>query len=157
MMPADFVQLLGAFENASVRYLLIGGYAVSLLSKPRSTKDMHLLIDPDEANRMRVSAALLELGISPSLCAEVRQMQPDDIVFFGREPMRVDLLCSTRGFDFATAYARRSQILQGGVRISVIHIDDLIANKRAVGRAQDHADVVALERTRAAMARGPKI
>jgi hypothetical protein len=137
--------------------LLIGGYAVSLLSKPRSTKDMDLLIDPDEANRGRAAAALLEFGISPSLCNEVRQMQLDDIVFFGREPMRVDLLCSTRGFDFATAYARRSQILQSGVRISVIHIDDLIANKRAVGRTQDKADVLALERTKAAMARGPKI
>jgi hypothetical protein len=35
-IPEDFVQLLGAFENASVRYLHIGAYAVSLLSTPRS-------------------------------------------------------------------------------------------------------------------------
>ena len=37
-----------------------------------------------------------------------------------------------------------------GVAVRVISIDDLIANKRAAGRAQDRVDVDELERVRAA-------
>ncbi|HTB58815.1 MAG TPA: hypothetical protein VLC06_13130 [Polyangia bacterium] len=40
-----------------------------------------------------------------------------------------------------------------GTPIRVIALDDLIANKRAVGRPQDRADVAKLERVRAR--RGP--
>ncbi len=147
------MQLLGAFESASVRYLLIGGYAVGLLAKPRTTKDLDLLIDPSPTNRLRAAAALLDFGMPASLCKQVETMKLDDVVFFGREPMRVDVLLSIPGFDFEDAYARRGAVTHRGVAISVIHMDDLIANKRAVGRAQDLADVVALERTKAARAR----
>jgi hypothetical protein len=40
------------------------------------------------------------------------------------------------------------------VRIRVIALDDLIANKRAAGRPQDVADVANLERVRAMIERG---
>ena len=36
-MNPDFVDLLHAFAAADVRYLVVGAYAVSLHSRPRST------------------------------------------------------------------------------------------------------------------------
>ncbi|MEO6420102.1 MAG: hypothetical protein ABIP39_11870 [Polyangiaceae bacterium] len=40
-------------------------------------------------------------------------------------------------------------VLVGGVAVRVISIDDLIENKRTVGRKQDKLDVEFLERVRA--------
>jgi hypothetical protein len=47
----DFHDLLAAFESSRAEYLLIGGYAVSLHSEPRYTKDIDLWIGPCEPSR----------------------------------------------------------------------------------------------------------
>jgi predicted nucleotidyltransferase len=56
----------------------------------------------------------------------------------------VDLLTSPEGVDFADAYERRIEDVVDGVRVAVISLRDLIANKRASGRKRDLADVEAL-------------
>jgi hypothetical protein len=48
--------------------------------------------------------------------------------------------------DFDTAYDRRNIAELDGLTISVINIDDLIANKIAVGRHIDLADVEKLKK-----------
>lgn len=39
-LSPDFQDLLTAFADADVRYLLVGGYAVGLHAEPRFTKDL---------------------------------------------------------------------------------------------------------------------
>ncbi len=50
-MNSDFKDLLRLFGAHSVRYLVVGGYAVSHHAQPRFTKDLDLWIEPDCANR----------------------------------------------------------------------------------------------------------
>lgn len=50
-MHKDFKELLSAFNAHGVRYLVVGGYAVSLHAQPRSTKDIDILIGPDSETR----------------------------------------------------------------------------------------------------------
>ena len=38
-LPPDLVEVLSAFADSNVRYLVIGGHAVSLHARPRTTKD----------------------------------------------------------------------------------------------------------------------
>lgn len=49
-LPSDFVDLLAAFADAEVRYLVIGGYAVGFHDRPRATKDR----DQDRADVRRL-------------------------------------------------------------------------------------------------------
>jgi len=56
-LPADFVDLLTEFERASVRYVVLGGYAVGFHDRPRTTQDLDLLIDPSERNIERATVA----------------------------------------------------------------------------------------------------
>ena len=58
MFDKDFKELLSIFNSYSVKYLVIGGYAVSFHAQPRATKDLDLLIKPDAANAKAVYAAL---------------------------------------------------------------------------------------------------
>jgi hypothetical protein len=63
--------------------------------------------------------------------------------------LRVDILGSASGIEFAAVYARAVQTSLDDVPVRVIGLDDLIANKRAAGRARDLEGVTELERVRA--------
>lgn len=50
MFPPDFKELLSVFDSRKAKYLLIGGYAVSLHAQPRATKHLDLLVSRDAEN-----------------------------------------------------------------------------------------------------------
>ena len=51
----DFKELLSIFNAQKVKYLIVGGYAVSFHAQPQATKDIDLLIKPDADNAHAVS------------------------------------------------------------------------------------------------------
>ena len=50
---------LSAFHAHGVKYLIVGGYAVSFHGQPRATKDIDLFIKADRANAKAAYAALI--------------------------------------------------------------------------------------------------
>ncbi|WP_437813253.1 DUF6036 family nucleotidyltransferase [Sorangium sp. So ce1078] len=125
---------------------MVGGHAVSLHARPRSTKDLDLWLDAAPDNIERACAALQGFGIPLDIVSELRAARTDEIVWMGRVPARIDFLQSISGIEFETAWSRRVTASFEGVPIYFIGRDDLIANKRATGRPQDLRDVRALER-----------
>jgi hypothetical protein len=138
--------MLSAFADEGVRYLVIGGHAVGLHARPRSTKDLDLWLDAAPENIERACAALARFGVPPDIVSQLREARPDEIVWMGRVPARVDFLQMLPGVVFEESWKRRVEADVGGVRATFIGRQDLIANKRAVGRPQDRRDVRALER-----------
>jgi hypothetical protein len=149
----DFVALLAEFENAEVRYLIIGGYAVGFHDRPRTTKDIDLLVDPAAANIEKVCRALTEFGAPQSVVRDFADAGLDEIVWMGRPPLRVDLLKSAPGVD-PVAFDRAIIVRSQGVDMRIISLDDLIAAKRAVHRTQDLVDAENLELARRSHRRG---
>jgi hypothetical protein len=147
-LPVDFVDLLAAFADAQVRYLVIGGYAVGFHDRPRATKDLDLLIADDPDNVERACLALSNFGAAADIVEALRQAGADEVVWFGIPPVRVDLLKSAPGVDFDHAHARRVMMKANDVLIPVVALEDLIRMKVAAGRDQDRADVRRLERRR---------
>lgn len=147
-LPPDFVDLLAAFGHAEVRYLVVGGYAVGYHDRPRTTKDLDLLLDPMPENIQRACDALLEFGAPADVAAHLRAAGPDEVVWLGHPPLRVDFLRDVPGVGFADAWARRVTDVWGGVGVCVMSVDDLIRTKRASGREQDLIDARNLERAR---------
>lgn len=145
----EFKELLSIFNARGVRYLVVGGYAVSFHAQPRSTQDLDIVIATDVANGSAVFAALQHFG------APLERLTPDDFLqhgkFFrmGRAPLAVDILLDIDGIDFESAWQHRVQAVvdpSTGLKAFFISRDDLIANKIASGRAQDVADAVALRK-----------
>src|ERR1039458_1499915 len=95
-MFQDFNELLSIFNAHSVKYLVVGGYAVSFHAQPRATKDIDLLIQPAADNAKAVYAALAKFG------APMEGLTPRDFTqrgkFFrmGREPVAVDIRSEER-------------------------------------------------------------
>lgn len=144
----DFSDLLAEFARYEVRYALLGGYAVGVYANARATKDLDLLISGEGDNLERVAAALAAFGAPRHVVEAARAMAPTEIVFLGQPPLRVDLLRSADGIDTEDALLRVNVLDVADLRIPVLALDDLLANKRAAGRPQDLADVVALEKAR---------
>jgi hypothetical protein len=151
-MSPDFKDLLSILNADNVRYLVVGGYAVSLHAQPRATKDLDILIKPDRANAAALFRALAKFG------APLEGLAPDDFTqrgsFFrmGTPPLMVDILPEIAGVDFNRAWRRRvveTIDANTGLKASFISADDLIAAKVASGRAQDLADMEAIRESRA--------
>jgi hypothetical protein len=143
-MYQDFKDLLSAFHAHSVKYLIVGGYAVSFHSQPRATKDMDLFIRADPANAKAAYSALVAFG-APIVDISVDDLtDPRQFVRIGREPVAVDILPGIDGVDFDAAWERRVEGVidpQSGLTGFFISRDDLIRSKLAAGRLRDLADV----------------
>ncbi len=137
----DFVRCLVA---GSVRFLIVGGHAVGVHSVPRATKDLDVWIASDPENHQALLEALRAYGTPSNVIEHVGRAQADEVVWFGRPPSRIDLIKQLPGVEFEAAWARRTVLSWDGLSVPVISRDDLIANKQAVGRPQDIADVATL-------------
>jgi hypothetical protein len=76
----EFKELLSIFNARNVRYLVVGGYAVSLHAQPRSTQDIDILIACDAKNAEAIYASLEEFGAPPE------GLKPVDFTVAGEIP-----------------------------------------------------------------------
>jgi hypothetical protein len=142
----DFLDLLRALCAAEARFLVVGAYAVSFHSEPRSTGDLDVWVEPDPENARRVFEALTRFG-APLSDLTVTDLATPRIVFqMGVPPRRIDILTSISGVDFGEAWPHRAECRYGDVTFPLLGRDALIRNKRAVGRPKDLLDLERLER-----------
>jgi len=143
-MYQGFKDPLSAFHAHSVKYLIVGGYAVSFHSQPRATKGLDLFIKADPTNAKAAYAALVAFGAPLADISVDDLADPRQFIRFGREPAAVDILPGIDGVDFEAAWGRRVEGVLGpqtGLTAFFISKDDLIASKLAAGRLRDLADV----------------
>jgi hypothetical protein len=134
---------------------VIGAYAVGVHGHPRATKDLDIWIEASPENASRVMDALRQFGAPLMGLSEQDLATPGIGFMMGVPPRRIDVLTHISGVEFADAWPHRVEAAFGeALRCPVIGLENLIANKRAVDRAQDRADVEALERLRELRRRG---
>lgn len=151
-------RVLAALEAEKVRYLVVGGVAVVLHGHLRTTADLDLVVELAPDNARRAVAALERLGFRPrapvpaaefaDAGARQRWIEEKDLTVFSlwsdRYPdVEVDLFVK-EPFPFDEVYARAVRVPLDATTVSVVSLEDLIALKRAAGRAVDLADVEAL-------------
>ena len=61
-MNPDFVDLLRAFADADVRFMIVDAYALAVHGRPRATGDLDFWIDATPENAPRVMQALAAFG-----------------------------------------------------------------------------------------------
>ena len=151
-MLDDQIDLLRLFNAFGVRYLTLGGHAVSMHSEPRGTKDLDLLVANDPSNGRLVFQALRAFGASLLGVTEDDFVGQPDLVFqIGVPPARIDIMQSASGIDFESAWDRRVETFATpDTPLHLISEEDLITNKTASGRLQDLADVERIQKAVAA-------
>ena len=140
-LPPDFKEFLRLLSVHKVEYLLIGGYAVGYYGYPRATADMDIWIAMNPANSDRIVAVLKEFGFDlPELSPELF-LKEWQIIRLGVPPVRIELATTISGVNFGECYAKRVVDVLDGVKVRLISLKHLKANKKASGRHQDLADL----------------
>ena len=131
-------------HSHDAKYVVIGGIAAVLYGVPRATFDLDILIEATPDNATRVLDALLAAGLGTASLTTAEGVLANDITVF-KDRVPIDVLTKTPGLDFAMAWRNRQTMEYEGQKFFVASRDDLIASKRAAGRAVDLADVRLLE------------
>ena len=147
MIDKDLKELSLALNAHGVEYLVVGGYAVGVHSEPRATKDLDIFIRADQKNSEAVYRALAAYGAPlDELKPNAFKDDPTAVFQIGMPPSRIDILQSIDGVAFEEAWQNRIEgLVDGEVPAHVISREHLIQNKLAAGRAQDLADVEAMQ------------
>jgi hypothetical protein len=144
-MNRDFSDMLSALSAEAAEFLVVGAHALAAHGHPRATGDLDIWVRPSAENAERVWRALARFG-APLHDLTVRDLSTLGVVFqIGVPPNRVDILTAIDGVDFESAWRNRRPATALGATFAVLGRQDLIVNKRTVGRPKDLADVQALE------------
>jgi len=149
-LPPDQRDVLQAFLEEGVKFLVVGGFAFAAHAFIRATKDIDLWIEPSPENAGRVwralttfGATLLDHGLTQS------DLESADLIYqLGHAPVRVDVMTDI-GLPFQEAWERRIEVDLAGLMMPILGLDDLIASKQIADRDQDRVDLKSLERVRA--------
>ena len=143
-MNQDFLDLLRAFADAEVRFLVVGAYALGLHGRPRATGDLDLWVEPTAENARRVMRALSAFGSPMGAITESDFSRPGVTYQIGLPPRRIDILTELTGLMFAEAWPGRVRAPFGDVEVDFIGLADFVRNKRETGRLKDLADIEGL-------------
>lgn len=143
-MNQDYKDILSAFNEEGVKYLIVGAYALAVHGVPRATGDMDIWVRMSPENAERAWRALANFGAPLAEFKETDLNTTGIVLQIGVAPCRIDVLTSIDAVDFDQAWPARVETEVEGLKIPVIGRAHLIANKQAVGRPQDLADVARL-------------
>jgi len=118
---------------------VIGGYAVNHYGYARATADLDIWIGITPRNAEAAARVVCEFGFNQAQPATF--LEPGNVVRMGVPPVRLEILTSISGVEFADCYSRRQQSELDGVTVNFILLDDLKRNKAASGRLKDRLDL----------------
>lgn len=138
----EFIELLNVHQ---IKYLVVGGYAVTIHGYPRYTNDIDIWIEIDKANAENLIETLIDFGFGSLSISADDFLKPDKVIQLGYPPNRIDLLTSISGVEFEDCYPQRVFVEVDGLMVNFIDIDSLKINKKASGRHKDLNDLENLE------------
>ena len=140
----DFKELLGLFNVHKVEYMIVGAYALAYHGAPRFTGDIDIFVKPSVENAKKILAALSDFGFG-SLNLTIEDFQNhNSVVQLGVPPVRIDIITSLTGVTWKEADKGKVEGLYGDIPVHFLGREQLIANKRAIGRKKDLADLESL-------------
>jgi len=149
---AELEHLLDGLAAGGVAHALCGGLALAVHGHPRATMDIDVLVQTDAlapaldvARRcgFDIAAKKMVFGAATATPREIHRVSKLDPAT--GDLLSLDLLVVGPGLD--EVWARRTTASWRERQIAIVSRDGLVAMKRLAGRAQDLADIAALEGT----------
>lgn len=141
----DFIDFIELLNEQQVKYMVVGAFALSFHGRPRHTGDLDIWIKPDAENAGKMVKVIEEFGFGQLGLNDEDFLRENYVTQLGYPPLRIDILNAISGVNFDDAYHTRLETEIDGLQISFISAEDLIRNKRCVGRPKDLGDIDALE------------
>ncbi len=138
----DFIALCNQYE---LRYLVIGGFAVSIHGYPRGTKDLDICIEASLGNAEKISKVIKDFGMASLGLTPQDFLTKGMFTQLGREPVRIDIMVEIDGVSFDEAWENKRTVnYDEEIKIHFIGYHELLRLKLLASRPQDIADIAKL-------------
>ncbi|MBC7888917.1 MAG: hypothetical protein H7Z13_13655 [Ferruginibacter sp.] len=145
----EIIKFWQVMENNAVRYIMVGGYATNIHGYQRFTGDMDIWIADTPGNRINLRKAFKDAGMGDYFMMERLQFIPGWTDFRLNNGLKLDIMVEMKGledYNFDDCYKMATIAEIENISIRFLHINQLIANKKAVNRPKDQIDVMELEK-----------
>lgn len=141
-------QVLQKLVEQKVEFILIGGYAVNYHGYNRTTGDMDIWLMPDNNNKLKLLGVLVSLGFDEVGINTIKGWSFEEPQLFSifEKPFQTEFITHISGVKYKEAIDHIIKAEIDGLIIPVIHVNNLIQNKKASGRLKDLSDVEYLEK-----------
>lgn len=149
VMDEELLKFWSILNKHDVKYIMVGGFAVNMQGFSRATSDADLWLQDHAENRKNLRKAFEELGYGDYPSLETLAFIPGWTQFYIAGGLVLDIMTEMKGlenqsFDECLQKARVADF--NGIKVPFLHINDLIANKKAVFRPKDQIDLLELEK-----------
>ena len=138
-LEKDIIEFIELCNKHEVKYLVIGGYAVSIHGHPRSTKDIDVCIEMSERNASKMVQVINDFGFGSLQLNKDDFLKRDSIVQLGFPPLRIDILNDLDGVPFEEAWENRKVVSFEKVLVNFIGYNDLLIVKEKNREAAGHS------------------
>lgn len=145
----EILKFWKALFKHKVEYIMVGGYATNLHGFQRYTGDMDIWIKDSRENRLKMRKAFSDAGMEDYEMLEEIQFVPGWNDFRLNNGLQLDIMTSMKGlegFSFDECITMATIATIENIEIPFLHLNHLIANKKAVNRPKDQIDVIELEK-----------
>jgi len=145
----DLLRFWQILNENSVKYIMVGGIATRFHGFNRATDDLDIWIEDTLANRKNLRKSFSELGYGDFPSLETMEFVPGWTSFFVGQMLELDIMTQMKGLEnhtFTECLELASTADLDGVLVPFLHINQLIANKKAVDRPKDKIDLIELEK-----------
>lgn len=142
----EFFQIIAAFQKAGIRHAVVGGLALAFYDLPRFTRDIDLLVHPDDVPRISTILEPLsyEQSTNPWTFERTQVTVYRYIKTEGDDHMVLDILVGGQPRHLQTLEAAADQPWARGT-VKVVRKEDLIWLKEQRGSEQDRLDIRRLQ------------
>jgi hypothetical protein len=148
VMDEHLLNFWKALNHYSVDYIMVGDLAVNLHGFSRTTNDIDIWIKDVLENRKQLGLVFSQFGYE-DINLEKFEFIPGWTDFHIGSGVHLDILINMvglEGYSFDECLNKASIAEIDNIKIPFLHINQLIANKKAINRPKDQIDVLELEK-----------
>lgn len=154
LLDDNLLEFWRVLNKHEVEYIMVGGFAVNMNGFIRATRDSDIWLKDSLPNRQKFRKAYEELGYGDFPSFETMEFVPGWTQFYIAGGIILDIMTSMKGLEntsFDECRGRAKVANLEGIKVPFLHINDLLANKKAVFRPKDQIDLLELEKIKKIM------
>ncbi len=148
-MNSQIIEIWKYFYLNKVKYLTIGGFAVTIYGYGRNTGDIDIFIEDTVENRENLRIALKKAGIGDFENINTMQFIPGWTDITLNFDLRLDIMTSVKGLEDSTfeQLLEKAYITEiNDIPVYFLDYENLIKAKKATNRPKDILDIEELEK-----------
>lgn len=149
IMDEELLRFWRILNLHKVQYIMVGGFAVNMHGFIRATDDTDMWLKDDKVNRKNLREAFAELSYGDYPSLETTQFAAGWTQFYIAGGILLNIMTTMKGLEnlsFDDCYKMASVAQLMDVKVPFLHLNHLLANKKAVNRPQDQNDIIELEK-----------